>query len=158
MRALVDLWDQIKHRRLTNLRKIIELSDKGISYSICGRTVLLAHDEILLSAPMNRFAPKDVVLPARYALQKEINRRLRELQTLTVPQLAWTPDNHQRVIFRPSNLLAALWLQFAQAVTGEFQLKTCEGCGKYFQVGPGGKRADATTCSDACRQRKKRLA
>jgi hypothetical protein len=56
----------------------------------------------------------------------------------------------------PPNLLAAMWLQFAHAVTGEFQLQLCAGCGKYFQVGPGARRADATTCSDACRQRKKR--
>ena len=73
-----------------------------------------------------------------------------------VPRLAWTPDYHQRLIFVPSNLLAAMWLQFAQAVTGEFKLKRCEQCGEYFPVGPGGKRADAETCGDRCRQRKRR--
>jgi len=57
----------------------------------------------------------------------------------------------------PSNLLAAMWLQFAQFASGTFELKRCPGCGAYFQAGNGAKRrADAVTCSDACRQRKKR--
>jgi len=156
LKALVDFWRDIKARRVRKLKEIVKRDDKGIDYSICGRSVILAHAEVALETPMSRFAPNDFVLPAKYALQKEINRKLREEDTLVLPQLAWTPDHHQRIIFRPSNLLAAMWLQFAQAVTEEFQLQICEGCGKYFQVGPGGRRADAKTCSDACRQRKNR--
>jgi len=156
MRQLVELWDHIQYRRITRLRRLIDMDKNGISYSIGGRWVLLAHKEILLTAPMSRFSPRDVILPARYALQKEVNRRLADPSTLTVPELAWTPDNFHRLIFRPSNLLAALWLQFAQELTGEFKLKACEVCGKPIQVGPGGRRADTKTCSAACRQKKKR--
>jgi hypothetical protein len=159
MRQLVTLWGHIKQRHLAELKKIITRDDKGISYTVGGRYVLLAHAEIVLDVPFRRFAPKDVLLPAKYALQKELNRRLSDPVTFCVPQLAWTPDtpaNHQRIIFRPNNLLAAMWLRLAQAVTEEFQLRVCEGCGKYFQVGPGGRRADAKTCGDACRQRKNR--
>jgi len=156
MSALVQLWERIKARRIADLKKVITRDDKGISYSIGGQFVMLAHAEVALETPMSRFAPNDFVLPARFALHKEINRKLRQPETLVVPQLAWTPDYHQRIVFRPNNLLAAMWLQFAQAVTEEFQLQICEGCGKYFQVGPGGRRADAKTCSDACRQRKNR--
>jgi hypothetical protein len=156
MSTLVGFWEDIKARRVSKLKEIVTRDDKGIDYLICGRRVMLAHAEIALETPMSRFAPSDILLPAKYALQKEINRKLREPDTLVAPQLSWTPDNHQRIVFRPSNLLAAMWLQFAQAVTEEFQLQVCEGCGKYFQVGPGGRRADAKTCSDACRQRKNR--
>jgi hypothetical protein len=156
MHDLVTLWQQIKQRRLADLKTFVTRDDKGISYEIGGRYVMLAHADIALDIPMSRFAPKDVLLPAKYALQKEINRRLSDPVTFCVPQLAWTPDNHQRIIFRPNNLLAAMWLQFGQAVTEQFQLRVCEGCGEYFQVGPGGRRADAKTCGDTCRQRKNR--
>jgi hypothetical protein len=62
------------------------------------------------------------------------------------------PDDHQRIVFQPTNLLAAIWLQFARAVTEEYPLRICEGCGEYFQVGPG-RRAHTKTCKDRCRQR-----
>lgn len=41
----------------------------------------------------------------------------------------------KRLIFEPTNLLAAILLQFARAVTEGYQLQTCAGCGEYFQVG-----------------------
>lgn len=162
MQALVSLWQQIedcriprlRKDRLEQLRKTIIWSDKGVRYEI--KTPKRGmHAVWLPDTWMDRVPPNDVLLPAQYALQSEINLRIADPHTLTIPRLAWTPDHHQRVIFTPTNLLADMWLQFAQAVTGEFQLKRCV-CGKYFQVGPGGRRADATTCSDACRQRKRR--
>lgn len=167
MHVLVSLWDHINGPQLAELKKVIQRTDKELCYLIetPRRTsnVTLAHADIPGSNLMG-FDPDDVLLPARCALQLEINKRIAE--NPTTPRLAWTPDRHergnfslpifQRIIFEPSNLLAAMWMQFAQAVTEGFQLIQCEGCGKYFQVGPGGKRAHATTCSDACRQRKKR--
>ncbi len=164
MRALIVIWEQIQHRQIAELKKLIKWTEKDVSYVIKTprreRNVTLAHADIA-DTGLSRFSPKDVVLPARCALQLEINARLAE--NPTVPRLSWTPDTRdtsgdyrQRILFTPPNLLAAMWLQFAQAVTEEFQLTVCEGCGKYFQVGPGGRRADATTCSDACRQRKNR--
>jgi hypothetical protein len=164
MRVLVDIWEHIQRRQIAELKRVIKWNATEVGYVIKTpkreRDVTLAHADISESG-LSRFSPKDVVLPARCALQLEINVRLGEHPT--VPRLSWTPDTRdtsgdyrQRIIFTPPNLLAAMWLQFAQAVTGEFQLMVCEGCGKYFQVGPGGRRADSTTCSDACRQRKNR--
>lgn len=92
--------------------------------------------------------PKDILLPAKCALQWEMNRRRSdsETPTLIIPRLTWTPDLHQRMVFQPSNLLAAMWIRFAQTITGEFGLEQCAVCSKYFQVGPGGKRQDTATC------------
>ena len=163
MQALIKLWQTIedcripklRKERLAELRETVIWTDKGVRYEI-KTSKRGMHAVWLPDAWLARVPPNDVLLPARYALQSEINLRISDPDSLTIPRLAWTPDNHQRIIFTPTNLLAAMWLQFAQAVTGEFQLKRCEGCGNYFQVGPGGKRADATTCGDACRQRKNR--
>lgn len=161
MRVIVGLWEDIEQKREERLRKIVTIdSSKGVRYAIRTpkgeRRRWLQHPD-LADSSLTPFKPGDVFLPARYALQYEINTRLADTEIVTIPQLAWTPDQNQRLIFKPSSILAAMWLQLSQAVTGELQLKICEACGKYFQAGPGGRRADATTCSDACRQRKRRM-
>ena len=158
MRVLLELWEDIQHRRITALERVIKWTAKDVSYVIetprHTANVTLAHADIPRSG-FSRFSPKDALLPAKCALQMEINKRIAEQPT--IPRLAWTPDYHQRLIFTPPNLLGAMWLQFAQAIAGEFELYPCDACGKFFQRGPGGRRADATTCSDTCRQRKKRM-
>jgi hypothetical protein len=157
MRVLVELWENIQHRRIAALKQIIKWTAKDVGYLIetpaHSSNTTIAHADIPGSG-FTRFGWKDVVLPARCALQMEINKRIATHPT--VPRLALTPDHRQRLIFVPPNLLGAMWLQFAQAVAGELELYPCDACGKFFQRGPGGRRADATTCSDACRQRKKR--
>lgn len=159
MRVLLELWEHIQYRRIAPLKKIIKWTTKDVGYMIetprRRADVTLAHADIP-GTGFSRFSRKDVLLPAKCALQLEINKRIAEHPT--VPRLAWTPDYLQRLIFVPPNLLGAMWLQFAQAVTGELELYACDACGKFFQRGPGGRRADATTCSDACRQRKMRNA
>jgi hypothetical protein len=158
MRIVIELWENIRHKKISALKKLIKWRAKDVGYLLetprRKSDVVLAHADIP-STGFERFSRKDVVLPARYALQRELNLRLSDPPV--VPRLAWTPDHHQRLIFTPPHLLAATWLQFAQALTGEFELYACEACGKFFQRGPGGRRADATTCSDACRQRKRRM-
>jgi hypothetical protein len=160
MHTLVELWGHITERHIKELRKVITWDGKsGVRYSIKTPKRERLKWLALQDSPednLDPFVTGDVVLPAKYALHYEINARLADPESRAVPQLAWTPDNHQRLIFRPSDLLAAMWLQFAKAVTGEYQLKKCAACANYFQVGPGARRADATTCSDACRQRKRR--
>lgn len=160
MRVLVNLWDQIKADppQTTELKKIIRRTDKALGYVIVTpkgtSDGTLAHADIPGSG-LERFDRDDVLLPARCALQIEVNKRIAEFPT--VPRLAWTPDYHQRIIFKPSNLLAAMWIQFAQDMTGKFRLVKCV-CGNYFQVGPGAKKGHSITCSPKCRKRKSRNA
>lgn len=53
---------------------------------------------------------------------------------------------------RPPTLLDAIWLQFAQAITSNAELRTCGHCGKWFEAGQGSdRRAGAKFCSDECR-------
>jgi hypothetical protein len=162
VRVLVDLWDNIQNRRIAALKRVIRWEktkdgDSSVSYllktSTRERDQMLAHSRLSEGALIRFADDKGTLLAARCALREEINLRLSEQPT--VPCLAWTPDYDERIIFKPPHLLAAMWLQFAQAVTGEFGIKRCL-CGKFIQTGPGGKRADVDTCSPACRQRKKR--
>ena len=54
---------------------------------------------------------------------------------------------------RPLSLLDALWLQFGQALVSKAELRSCGQCGKWFQAGAGGVRADAKFCTPECRRR-----
>jgi hypothetical protein len=159
IRVHVRFWDSIMDCNVKELSRVIKWeSDGSVGYrfppgSEGGGWLWTPHFK-----SVNQFSFGDVLLPARYVLQRQINRHLAEPSIgLSVPALAWTPDLKQRIMITPPNLLAAMWLQFAQAVTGSYQLKRCPGCGKYFQAGRGGRRSDAETCSNTCRQRKARL-
>jgi len=173
MDAIVNLWEAVKDHKMTELRNIIRWTDNGVLYSIKTRSGAVLSNSVLTHKTDSTFKemlarfgkPGSVLQPARYALRREINKRV--ATATTVPRLMWAsgarldrqppkPDAHMRIAFVPSNLLAAMWLQFAHAVTSEYQLRRCEECEKYFPIGPGGRRLDADTCSDKCRQRKKR--
>lgn len=53
----------------------------------------------------------------------------------------------------PQDLENALWLQFAQAVTGDVQLQKCRICPTWFTYGVGsGRRKSAQYCTDRCRK------
>jgi hypothetical protein len=50
---------------------------------------------------------------------------------------------------RPKTLLDALWLQLGQWMIGGAQIRQCEHCSDWFEVGRGtGRRLDAKFCSD----------
>jgi hypothetical protein len=54
-----------------------------------------------------------------------------------------------RLIFSPSTLLDALWLQWALELTGGGKILQCLHCGDLFRAGPGlGRRGDAMFCCD----------
>lgn len=161
MRVLVALWDHVREHNYDALRKLVFLTDAGPEYVISrartGKHIENLAHVTLASGSQIQFAPDDLLLPARCALQIEVNARLSE--NTTKPELIWTPDTsesggyHQRIVFRPKNLLSVLWIQFAQALTEELQMRQCGFCGEYFQVGPGGSRDDARYCKDVCRVR-----
>jgi hypothetical protein len=162
MRILVHLWESIVDRNVKELAHIVTWErDGSVGYKIDAPR---RKPNVWLWVPSfgsplpDVFKPGDILLPARYALQAEINARLANPEIgLSVPCLNWTPDLKQRITITPPNLLAGMWLQFAQTVTGNYLLKRCQGCGNYFQAGPGGKRSDAETCGSTCRQRKARM-
>jgi hypothetical protein len=167
MRALVRIWRAIKGARKNELRRFIFWRDKNaVEYRFGTSMVWLATPEIN-NHLLKRFRHGDVLKPAMYLLQREINRRIADADDTgyvpIVPRLVWCPgpridgvskpDHHQRIVFHPVNLLAALWLQFAKTVTQEYQLGICLACGEYFQIGKGARRMHAKTCGDRCRQR-----
>lgn len=49
--------------------------------------------------------------------------------------------------------LGALWLQFAQAVDGDRDYRSCATCGQWFELDPAIARTNRRYCSDACRSK-----
>jgi hypothetical protein len=65
--------------------------------------------------------------------------------------LSWR-EGRPRLALRPNSLLSAMRLQFFQAVAELKEIKACDGCGKWFERGPGkARRAKSRFCSDQCR-------
>ncbi len=91
----------------------------------------------------------DMVGPARHYLEDMISRGVQEG---TVAVLDWPPGRGRpKIGVRPANLLGALWLQFAEAVTGEKEAGTCAICGRQFLVPPRGRGKGARYCSRPCK-------
>ena len=54
---------------------------------------------------------------------------------------------------QPRNLADAMGIQFAQAISGIFNMQKCPSCPSWFVYGTGtGRRASRTYCSDRCKQ------
>jgi hypothetical protein len=61
----------------------------------------------------------------------------------------------------PRSLLAAMWFQCANALTGGLHFRNCAHCGRSYEVSPEARRKQSIYCSDRCkvaayRQRKKK--
>jgi hypothetical protein len=81
---------------------------------------------------------------------------LDDIGTRTSVYVNLVHDPHDGLIklnLTPGTLDQALILQFFQAATSGRDHIQCASprCGKWFEVGPGGKRRGAKTCSDRCR-------
>ncbi len=95
--------------------------------------------------------PPDVALPraGQFLVQQHINRRL---EKYAAPRLLYSPESDQLELrLMPTNLLGALWLQFARAVEASKTYRRCRVCKQWFEVSVEGKRRHSTYCSDRCR-------
>lgn len=105
-----------------------------------------AHDRVFSHFPAGK-----ATWPAKYYLQHRVNLRLGEYKAL--PRLAWDRSlTGLSLQFIPDSLIAALWLQFAQAISEDRGYRQCEECGTWFEL-TGQRRADTKYCSGACRSR-----
>jgi hypothetical protein len=163
MKAAVRLWDAIRARDLKALRTRIHW----------GRNDLVSYDaqsdigDIGASIPelepettcvdlqhlgmRDVFQKGDVIRPAIFILSRIVDCKLKNQVSATT-----TADfDHLtlRMSFSPSNLLAALWLQFSLSVDRDENFKKCRQCGKWFALAPGTGRADKEFCSGACRSK-----
>ena len=67
-------------------------------------------------------------------------------------------SDKQELNLVPHSLIAAMWLQLAQEMTGNYRVKRCLGCRNWFKAGdlsdPLSRRSDAELCGDpSCKMR-----
>lgn len=53
----------------------------------------------------------------------------------------------------PATLLGALWLQFALAIDGNREYRSCTTCGRFYELDPAVARTNRLYCTDACRMK-----
>lgn len=162
MRRAVDLWDRINDpKRRVELQRLIVRSKYAITYGAIHHSFenKVGDDEYVVIATgkdISAYPVRDIIRPARRALQLEIRRALTDTETPSHATPYLTPE--LRLVTYPVNLLADMWLTFARVVSGEIEERRCAVCPEHFYVGsgPGLRRADRVTCSDVCRKRKQR--
>jgi hypothetical protein len=97
-----------------------------------------------------RWTRGDLISPANEFLRAELIKNL--TGSLSIG-LDWN-EAHSDLVrsFRPNSLLALLWLQFADAITGDTEFRHCKRCGKLIRISPEhGSHTNKQTCSDSCK-------
>lgn len=159
MKCLTEIWDSIRAGSIKNLKNLISWK-RGVEYELL-TPIRVSSDTLAVAGAAHPFREGEILKPARYVLQREINKRLSDEYSLTkqtaegffyFPILLRRSDDTLCVKIRPGNLLSAMWLQFAQVVGGSYELRQCPICHRHFLP----KRSDAVTCKDSCRQKKSR--
>lgn len=159
MRECVTLWRMVKAGDTAGLSRHITWDDSpprvilydgrpgedfGTKAAIAGERL---HPSLFESIPRG-----NVALAAQHYLQDTVNRRLRERANV---RLLWDSDKYGRLDLAiwPRGLIGALWVQVARAIDGDRDFRSCDVCGRWWEVGRDGKRTNRRYCSNACKLR-----
>ena len=100
--------------------------------------------------------PKDSLIRAALAyVRTAVERRL--AAALCVNMRGSSAEQLLQFNFELSDLLSAMWLQCALAITGNKTHRRCFACQTWFELSPEVTRSDRLFCSNACRTRAYRL-
>jgi hypothetical protein len=162
MRALVGLWDVLNGNNDTKVSEIIDLVVTGDE----------SHWDVVIAfkqAPEIKrfFAFNERTWPGfSDLLETGGDRQLAKMCLVELvndslwgscsPMLNMDEDDGRiELLLTPNNLLAALWLMFAQEILGEKNLQRCLSCGRYFEVcneeNGRRQRSDKKYCGPKCR-------
>lgn len=163
MRLAVELWDAAQAGDTTTLSRRIAWTQgpggMGVLYGtqIAGDRPGEPHYREWIASPtihperLERFPPGDLIMPALYRVQQFVNDHMTRRVSV---RLAWDEArNRLELRIVPQNLIGALWLQFARAISGQKAYRRCEECGAWFEVSREVTRSDRLYCSNACRTR-----
>jgi len=161
MKNAFRIWNWLQEKNSSTLSKVIrwtnddniqyffgELEDidifssTGIQYDSNGNCLtdlkgcIIPRSYKLFDKPQHNVLKKikkdDYFLPAKFVIQKIINKNLSKYPVK--PLLLMDNNETLKQFFVPSSLLACMWFQFFQVVTGERKIKQCFYCGKWENV------------------------
>jgi hypothetical protein len=169
MKELIHLWNLCEQNATKKLARFIRWSDDGsfVDYTgqpvgktalqdgrlpvrITGRAHISPTGSAATVLQVERLTPNDVLLPALFLLQTEVNRNLESGATA---HLVWDLDGTLRVHNRPTSLLGMLWLQFAEAISGRMVYHSCPTCLRWVRLTPGVAGPSRVYCSNACKMK-----
>ena len=84
-------------------------------------------------------------------LAEEINEQLSYKQVEFLLRRSGQKKKFLRLVPLPGNLLAALWIQFAQAIADDKEFRQCLECGEWFELSTERFRKSRKYCTDACK-------
>jgi|ERR1035437_291613 hypothetical protein len=150
MSEVIDLWSRIKENRLEG---IIEWKKRHVLYHPNpDSTVQIAVADGQNAHAFHGWKHGERKAPAEFELATIINSHLARN---VAPQIGIDQTQSYRLYTRPFNLLGAIWLQMAQACTGEQKVKKCRapGCDRWLIY----KRSSKTMhddCANRLRQQR----
>ena len=163
MRPLVDVLNAIQVRDLTTLRQWFSIVDGGAKYQrtdeYVNRWAWIAipneHKEYLWEWAMRADSDDDALVRiAQGWTQNEINSAMSasEKGTLTSTRVIFDHDRESMTLHvTPRTLLGALWFQCARVLTLNPTFRSCEHCGKWFELSAESRRKHSKYCSGRCK-------
>jgi hypothetical protein len=171
MSETITIWDWVCARDVESLGKHIAWSDgpdgSSVSYyrdpitgkgerSIKGGYSLIAHVGLGHADLIASFARDDLIAPAAALVRGRVDTQLK--RGVHAHLLQTNNEVRFSLGVKPTGLLAALWLQFAQAIESDLRFRRCDHCGKWFRYEPGRGRYPRQYCTQAHKVASHRLA
>jgi hypothetical protein len=162
MREIVDVLSAIQDRNLGVLREWINIADGGIRYhrnDDWGQhwawvTIAKQRRAYLWDWATSADSEDETILRGAIGFaQGEINSAVSNSSGLaSTMRVVFDADKRQMSMrVCPSNLLGAMWLQIARALTENPPLKQCEYCDRWFELSSEAKRGITRFCSAKCK-------
>jgi hypothetical protein len=168
MRHVLELWDRLQKGQARELAHFLRWQDERSEIGQVhlkggwvyqgpreqpgrGPEALLPQE--FLIPPLGHLHKDDIYLPTRLLIQALINERLHRR---VAARLVYNQDTTiSEIQLVPSDLLGALWLQFAEALASNHEYKKCKQCGAWFAIASGedGRTARREFCSDPCKSK-----
>ena len=152
MYELVLCIENMKTRNLEGLKNYIIRKDGKFNFILCeGAEDRLSINDTIEIPTFGETPPRDYSEAAYHYICFMVKNKLRDsLET----EIFVNPTNTGADMdVYPKDLLSALWLQLAHAVSRNLEFKQCAACSTFFEVKSKKRKNEKIYCSDRCRVR-----
>jgi len=155
MDTSISFLGYIKDGNLEKFEEEIITTEDGKFAIIC-EYIFIGDDEIIESSwteipTIGQTPPRDRSEAAYHHICSVVNKNLKDL--LVTEIIPNRTNTGTEMFVRPNDLLSALWLQLAHALSRNLEFKQCSDCSTFFEVKSKKRRFEKIYCSDRCRVR-----
>jgi len=151
----VSFLQYVKDRDLEVFEEEIVIREDG-KFAIVSEYRFMGDGEIIESSyteipTMGETPPRNRSEAAYHYICSVVNKNLKDL--LVTGIIPNRTNTGTEMFVRPKDLLSALWLQFAHALSRNLEFKQCAACSTFFEVKSKKRKNQKIYCSDRCRVR-----